>query len=256
MFQLALFGFVSQLICLGSAVLLCAGGCGSAAKPPVQTTGPQSTSRPASSPPSPQTPPLASGATNSPETTSTPALTDDSEDVKRLFALGATRFPQLGPRQFLSNDSIRQIDFDNQPQSDSDFAIIESFPNVKMLKVSSGKITDAGMTSVGKLTHLQELWLTSVPVTDSGLAPLTGLAERQKIILQGIPISDQGLAHLKNMKTLKLLHLGGCGGIADQSIEHLQSLKSLESLHLERTKVTPAGLEQLRKALPGCRVVL
>jgi hypothetical protein len=40
----------------------------------------------------------------------------------------------------------------------------------------------------------------------------------------------------------------------DAAVEHLVTLRRLESLTLSDTRVTRAGVERLRRALPGCRI--
>ena len=42
--------------------------------------------------------------------------------------------------------------------------------------------------------------------------------------------------------------------VTDAGVEHLIGLTNLTELHLIQTKVTPAGAENLRKALPKCKV--
>jgi Leucine-rich repeat (LRR) protein len=42
--------------------------------------------------------------------------------------------------------------------------------------------------------------------------------------------------------------------VADTDLEHLKSLKSLRRLNVRDTKVTLAGVEAFRKALPNCEV--
>jgi hypothetical protein len=42
--------------------------------------------------------------------------------------------------------------------------------------------------------------------------------------------------------------------IGDASVEHLTKCTGLTSLNLLKTKITPAGFEQLKKALPKCRI--
>jgi hypothetical protein len=40
----------------------------------------------------------------------------------------------------------------------------------------------------------------------------------------------------------------------DTAVEHLVRLRRLESLTLSNTGITDAGVERLRRALPGCRI--
>jgi len=53
---------------------------------------------------------------------------------------------------------------------------------------------------------------------------------------------------------LTVLHLYGNKKITDAGLVHLQGLKKLMSLYLGETKVTDAGVAELKKALPGCRI--
>ncbi len=179
---------------------------------------------------------------------------EDSEDVKRLYAVGATKLPRF-PGKFESSETMKQIVFENQPQSDADFAIVEKFPNLEMLQVQSGKITDVGMASLAKLKRLRDFWMTSTAVTDEGIVHLKDLVEMEKLILAGLPISDEATKNLDKMSKLKLLSFEACGGITDASVERLEKLTTLQSLFVNRTGVTPEGVQRLKTALPNCRVV-
>ncbi|HIF30617.1 MAG TPA: hypothetical protein EYG57_06500 [Planctomycetes bacterium] len=56
------------------------------------------------------------------------------------------------------------------------------------------------------------------------------------------------------LTNLTVLHLYGNKKITDAGLVHLQGLKKLMSLYLGETKVTDAGVAELKKALPGCRI--
>jgi hypothetical protein len=53
--------------------------------------------------------------------------------------------------------------------------------------------------------------------------------------------------------SLESLNLFGTE-VTDEAIQHLAALKNLKNLNLRRSKVTPAGVEALSKALPGCDI--
>jgi Leucine-rich repeat (LRR) protein len=42
--------------------------------------------------------------------------------------------------------------------------------------------------------------------------------------------------------------------LADTDLEHLKSLKSLRRINVRDTKITKAGVEAFRKALPNCEI--
>ena len=46
----------------------------------------------------------------------------------------------------------------------------------------------------------------------------------------------------------------GTNGIGDAGLKHLEGLTALEQLDLGGTKVTAAGIDALKKALPKCRI--
>ena len=48
--------------------------------------------------------------------------------------------------------------------------------------------------------------------------------------------------------------LSGCERVTDDSIDHLSRLTSLKELKVDRTQMSPAGIAELRKRLPGCDV--
>jgi hypothetical protein len=56
------------------------------------------------------------------------------------------------------------------------------------------------------------------------------------------------------LTNLTVLHLYGNKNITEAGLVYLQGLKKLRSLYLGETKVTDAGVAELKKALPGCRI--
>jgi len=67
-------------------------------------------------------------------------------------------------------------------------------------------------------------------------------------------VSDAGLEHLKGLKNLTTLHLGGIQ-VTDAGLEHLKGLTNLQTLDLQDTQVSDAGVKELQKALPNCEIV-
>jgi len=92
-------------------------------------------------------------------------------------------------------------------------------------------ITDADLTTLKSLPHLELLSLDNTRITDAGLAHLAGLDRLLSLTLSGTQVTDAGLAHLKHLGRLELLDLGG-------------------------TQVTAEGLDALQAALPRATVVV
>ena len=66
-------------------------------------------------------------------------------------------------------------------------------------------------------------------------------------------IHDTNLESFRGMNTLSHLDLSWTQ-MTDDGLNHLEHLTNLEFLDVTRTQVTPEGVEQLRKALPNCRI--
>jgi Leucine-rich repeat (LRR) protein len=58
--------------------------------------------------------------------------------------------------------------------------------------------------------------------------------------------------HLKGLTSLQTLNLSG--SITDSGLVHLKGLTNLQQLYLEDTQITDAGVADLQKALPNCKI--
>jgi serine/threonine protein kinase len=94
--------------------------------------------------------------------------------------------------------------------------------------------------------ELLEIDLTSKPVGDDGLAKLKGATNLTRLVLWNAGISDAGLEHLKDLTSLKELHLFANPNVTDAGLAHLKRLTNLSALDLNATRVTDAGLVHLK----------
>jgi len=91
-------------------------------------------------------------------------------------------------------------------------------------------------------------------VTDGSLVYLDPLADLEFVDLSGAEkITDNGLCHLKALSHLRALVLGA--GVTDQAVGHLKELTQLRELIVEDSSVTDAGVAELQKALPNCKIL-
>ncbi len=69
-----------------------------------------------------------------------------------------------------------------------------------------------------------------------------------------INVTDEGLKELASLKNLRNLGLVGTK-VTDKGLKELTQFKHLKRLYLRRTiRVTDAGLKELQKALPDCKI--
>jgi hypothetical protein len=90
--------------------------------------------------------------------------------------------------------------------------------------------SDAGLPAVAKYKQLVVLDLAATKVTDAGLKELAACKQLQALVLVGQPVSDAGVKELTALTELQLLDLRG-------------------------TKITETGLNDIKKALPKCKVM-
>jgi len=63
-------------------------------------------------------------------------------------------------------------------------------------------------------------------------------------------VTDQGMRHLVRVPALINIILV-VPGLTDDGLRILEAKKNLKELTLVRTQVTPAGVERLKRAIPG-----
>ncbi len=138
--------------------------------------------------------------------------------------------------------------------TDSILALIGELKQLKTFRVNGHKVTDAGLAYVKGLTHLETLELWNTKITDAGLASLRGL-HLKSLWLSDTAVTDVGLENLAGMSELQELRLDETM-ISDVGLKRIKTLNQLRELGIENTNVTKAGLNDLRKALPKCRINL
>jgi len=98
--------------------------------------------------------------------------------------------------------------------------------------------------------------LTGYAVDDAALAAarLDRLPDLRSLDLSDSRVTDAGLAGLAALTGLEELVLIGDIGVTDAGLAHLSGLTRLRKLDLHGTRVTPAGVARLRRALPHAEI--
>ena len=116
------------------------------------------------------------------------------------------------------------------------------------VKPSNENLTDEDLSAL-----VAELKQHSIPgldlsrqITDAGLAHLKELKGLMTLILGGMQITDAGLANLKELKGLTTLILRSTN-ITDAGLANLKELKGLTTLILGGMQITDAGLANLKE---------
>jgi hypothetical protein len=155
---------------------------------------------------------------------------------------------------------------------------LESFPGLQCLWIDSIWCSREATQQIGRLTQLEELSLQYVGLDDEMLREIQTLTKMRRAILGNTTdFTGDGLRHLASWQDLEHLsvfstpfedgaakHLSQFPALkafvahdtflTDASIDSLVKLANLKVAWVSKTKISPAGMERLRKQLPACRV--
>jgi Leucine-rich repeat (LRR) protein len=114
--------------------------------------------------------------------------------------------------------------------------------------------TDESIDVIAELKKLKSLNLGGNPITDAGVGKLAAnLPDLEKVDLTGTNISDNAVRLLTACSKLQRLSVEATG-TTDKCIEHLKKMENLKYFICGRTKISEAGIAELKQALPNCTV--
>jgi hypothetical protein len=149
--------------------------------------------------------------------------------------------------------NIKELELQGTQVTDAGLIYLEGLTNLQLLALDATEVTDDGLTHIRGLTSLQRLSLGDTQITNAGLEHLEGLTNITHLGLDYTNVSAAGLPHLRGLANLCWLDLFGTK-ITDTALMHLKGLTSLRWIDLLGTQVTPAGVRDLRRALPDCQI--
>ena len=151
-------------------------------------------------------------------------------------------------------DRIVGVDLKGTDFDDKTAIHLAVLKDVRSINLSETKITDAGLVHLAKLPNIRRLFLYGTGVTDKGLPHLKGLVSLETLCLDETRVSDEGLTNIRGLMALEVLHLRSRLPVSDRSIPLIIRFDKLRELKVEGTKITPEGLERLKRKLPDCRI--
>jgi uncharacterized membrane protein len=203
------------------------------------------------------------------------------KDCKNLTSLdlSRTRVSDAGLSRFEGCKNLGFLYLDNTEVSDAGLDFFKDYKNLTELGLSHTEVSDAGMAHFKDCKNLMHLDLGNTQVGDAGLAYFKDCRNLTLLFLGNTQVSDAGLVHFKDCKDLTLLALDstqvgdaglsrfeGCKNlgflyldntqVSDAGLDYFKDCKNLTYLTLQKTKVTRAKVEELKKALPRCKIEL
>ncbi len=146
-------------------------------------------------------------------------------------------------REFLTTHifTLRTRNFKlRRDTTDDDLKGLPNLPFYFAFCLSSTKVTEQGMKELNRLTNLTSLNLSETNVTDAVLKELKDLKNLRYLNLKYTKVTDVGLKELSGLRNLKELIL------RNPDVRPLRGFTE--------TPVTEAGVQELQRALPKCRI--
>lgn len=139
-------------------------------------------------------------------------------------------------------DSLRILKLSSTKITDEGLQVLDALPKLEQLSLSH-QTTNKGLKRLQSLKRLRALELHRAKVTDSGLTALEGLPQLEMLDLSNSNVTDAGIKTLIRVKSLKYLDLSGTA-VTDRGIALLKELPSLQTLYLNM-KITDRGLMEI-----------
>jgi beta-lactamase regulating signal transducer with metallopeptidase domain/NADPH-dependent 7-cyano-7-deazaguanine reductase QueF-like protein len=146
--------------------------------------------------------------------------------------------------------TLRELSLGHCGVTDEGVRRLEAMPQLTLLSLNNeGRLTDAALTSIGKLRNLKSLSLSSYVATvelgrmnfsADGIRRLIGLQQLEELHLVGQAVPAEALV-FSRLKALSL----GLDEINDEAAERIATLHDLTSLELVYTKITDYGLKKI-----------
>ena len=163
-------------------------------------------------------------------------------------------YEQFGMSGVIAVGGIETIALEDREVEAADLIAMERlhFQGLYLLRCT---VTDDQVLLMRPNSHLRHFEAPGCPLGDRTLAHLSKFEKLETIDLHSTTlITDDGIAPLQQLAYLKVLSVPRTP-LTDKSIGQLKAMKQLETLAVSRTAITPAGIQELRRALPNCTIV-
>lgn len=139
-------------------------------------------------------------------------------------------------------------------EPDDFFTRLSECTHLEELTVSPATFTPGDAQCLARLKRLKYLSLPGAGISEDALETLAKLPNLKFLELSGAQITDVGVEHLQTMQQLTSLDLNGTL-VTDNSVPLLGKLSALKLLGIQRSQISEAGADELRRLLPTTRIV-
>jgi len=168
----------------------------------------------------------------------------------RVLSLGGTGVTDKGLEPVRALRQLQAITFSRERHVKNDsMAVLKDLPDLQIVDLDTGA-TDAGLKHIAQVPNLRWLRIRTGRIWGPGLAELAQAPRLERLCLWGENrFTDRQIAYLEGLTQLKSLTLWSiCDNLTDASLASIAKLENLEELYFIRTcpKFTPDGLVHLK----------
>jgi hypothetical protein len=130
--------------------------------------------------------------------------------------------------------------------NDENLEILGVVPELRVLSLANSRVSDEGLAQLGRFRRLNCLYIGNTDYVKF-IGPSGAKLNTTPVI------TGKGLVALKDLPNLEVVQLVG-PQTTDRDLRALGALKHLVFVDLVSTSSTDAGVAELKKALPNCKV--
>lgn len=168
----------------------------------------------------------------------------------QIVTIVSTKVTDEGLKELAGLRELQHLNLQGLRISENGLKELAALESLKTLKLPATGLTDLGITAVSRLKSLHTLSLDPMTITDRALGALG--KNNLLHVLENATTATGGRPG--KLEDITRLSLSGCA-IGDEGLKELAACKSLKLLQVERTKVTDAGVKELQKTLPECKII-
>ena len=151
-------------------------------------------------------------------------LTTGQSDFVFFYSTGNT---DALIQKLSSMPEVRGLTFETTDLSDLGVTFIATLPNIEKLTIHGGTVGNSGLNSLRNLENLKTLHMVNLELTDDGLITLLSMKNLETLTVYSnqrskTKLTDSAIKHLRDLKTLKRLNVGG-GWLSLNSVNELKS---------------------------------
>lgn len=145
--------------------------------------------------------------------------------------------------------------FDGTKLTEKTYAALKDLPHLRKFVLSQSTQTVKTVAHLAECAELRVLALPSGRLSDAELAALKKLSRLESLDVSENPaLTDKAMATVKELERLEFLYLSNTG-VSDKGLFELKPLEGLRTVNATNTRVTADGARKFADEMPNLRVV-